>query len=99
MHAPWLVSPEGILEHFQVDASRGLTAHQAAKHAEIYGTNGTLYISLRHLKSSFYHHPSLSRTPHRAANSIVGAGVGTIQGSTRLDLAGFRFGVFCPGVV
>ncbi|KAF9246479.1 hypothetical protein BU15DRAFT_58516 [Melanogaster broomeanus] len=29
----------GILEHFGVDPSRGLTADQAAKHAELYGRN------------------------------------------------------------
>ena len=42
MDSPWTLSPQAVLEHFQVDPSRGLTSHQAAKHAEIYGTNGAL---------------------------------------------------------
>ncbi|KAL0947102.1 hypothetical protein HGRIS_013240 [Hohenbuehelia grisea] len=39
MDAPWTKSPEQILEHFGVDSTRGLTADQAAKHAELYGKN------------------------------------------------------------
>jgi len=39
MDSPWTLSPEQVLEHFQVDALRGLTSTQAAKHAEIYGSN------------------------------------------------------------
>ncbi|KAF9009385.1 Ca-transporting ATPase [Cyathus striatus] len=39
MDAPWTRSPAEILEHYGVDPSRGLTADQAAKHAQIYGRN------------------------------------------------------------
>ncbi|GLB35360.1 hypothetical protein LshimejAT787_0209250 [Lyophyllum shimeji] len=39
MDTPWTKSPEEILQHFTVDASRGLSTDQAAKHAEIYGRN------------------------------------------------------------
>ncbi len=45
MEAPWTKSPEEILQHFGVDPSRGLTSAQAAKHAELYGKNGTNAIS------------------------------------------------------
>lgn len=39
MQAPWTKSPHEILEHFGVDPNRGLSADQAAKHAEVYGKN------------------------------------------------------------
>ncbi|TFK42951.1 Ca-transporting ATPase [Crucibulum laeve] len=39
MEAPWTKTPQEILEHYGVDATRGLTFDQAAKHAEIYGKN------------------------------------------------------------
>ncbi|KAH7912139.1 hypothetical protein BJ138DRAFT_1005081 [Hygrophoropsis aurantiaca] len=39
MDTPWTKLPESILEHFSVDSSRGLSADQAAKHAELYGRN------------------------------------------------------------
>ncbi|KAE9406381.1 calcium-transporting ATPase [Gymnopus androsaceus JB14] len=39
MNNPWTNTPEEILAHFNVDASRGLSSAQAAKHAEIYGKN------------------------------------------------------------
>lgn len=42
MNNPWTNTPEEILAHFNVDASRGLSSAQAAKHAEIYGKNGKL---------------------------------------------------------
>jgi Ca2+ transporting ATPase len=42
MDAPWTNSPQEILQHFGVDSTRGLTSAQAAKHAELYGRNGTL---------------------------------------------------------
>jgi Ca2+ transporting ATPase len=41
MESPWASSPLTVLQHFNVEPSRGLTSHQAAKHAEIYGINGT----------------------------------------------------------
>lgn len=40
MDSPWAKSPEEILQHFNVDAIRGLSSDQAAKHAELYGRNG-----------------------------------------------------------
>lgn len=40
MEAPWTKSPDEILQHFGVDANKGLNSDQAAKHAEIYGKNG-----------------------------------------------------------
>jgi Ca2+ transporting ATPase len=40
MNHPWASTPEQVLQHFGVDASRGLTADHAAKHAEVYGRNG-----------------------------------------------------------
>jgi len=40
MNHPWASTPEQVLQHFGVDPSRGLTADQAAKHAEVYGRNG-----------------------------------------------------------
>lgn len=40
MESPWTLSPDQVLQHFSVDANRGLTSAQAAKHAEIYGKNG-----------------------------------------------------------
>ncbi|KIJ69348.1 hypothetical protein HYDPIDRAFT_105948 [Hydnomerulius pinastri MD-312] len=39
LDTPWTLEPNRILEHFGVDPSRGLTADQAAKHAELYGRN------------------------------------------------------------
>ncbi|KAF8844918.1 calcium ATPase [Paxillus ammoniavirescens] len=39
LDAPWTLEPHKILEHFGADPSRGLTADQAAKHAELYGRN------------------------------------------------------------
>ncbi|KAJ7582819.1 Ca-transporting ATPase [Mycena floridula] len=39
MEAAWTKSQEEILQHFGVDAQRGLTSAQAAKHAELYGKN------------------------------------------------------------
>jgi Cation transporter/ATPase, N-terminus len=58
MDLPWTLSPQVILDHFQVDPSRGLTSRQAAKHAEIYGTNGMQILLL--LFSSFALYSSLS---------------------------------------
>jgi Ca2+ transporting ATPase len=39
MEASWTKSPQGTLEYFGVDTIGGLTADQAAKHAELYGKN------------------------------------------------------------
>ncbi|CAA7265392.1 unnamed protein product [Cyclocybe aegerita] len=39
MEAPWSKSPQEILAFYNVDPTRGLSAAQAAKHAEIYGKN------------------------------------------------------------
>ncbi|KAJ7285666.1 hypothetical protein C8J57DRAFT_1285498, partial [Mycena rebaudengoi] len=39
MDSPWSQSPDHILEHFGVHPDRGLTADQAAKHAQVYGKN------------------------------------------------------------
>ncbi|KAI0080572.1 calcium-transporting ATPase [Panus rudis PR-1116 ss-1] len=39
IEAPWTKTPEEILQHFSVDAERGLSSDLAAKHAEIYGKN------------------------------------------------------------
>ncbi|KII89028.1 hypothetical protein PLICRDRAFT_40683 [Plicaturopsis crispa FD-325 SS-3] len=39
MEIPWTKSPKELLEHFGVDADIGLSADQAAKHAEVYGKN------------------------------------------------------------
>ncbi|EGN95477.1 hypothetical protein SERLA73DRAFT_162342 [Serpula lacrymans var. lacrymans S7.3] len=39
MDTPWTKTPQQILEHYRVDPVRGLTADQAAKHAELYGKN------------------------------------------------------------
>ncbi|KAH7889652.1 hypothetical protein F5I97DRAFT_1800705 [Phlebopus sp. FC_14] len=39
LDTPWTLEPGQLLEHFGVDPSRGLTAHQAAKHAQVYGRN------------------------------------------------------------
>ena len=38
---PWTKTPEEIFQHFSVDPARGLTSDLAAKHAELYGKNGT----------------------------------------------------------
>lgn len=40
MDAPWTRSVEDILQHYNVDPTRGLTAAAAEKHAELYGKNG-----------------------------------------------------------
>jgi Cation transporter/ATPase, N-terminus. len=40
MESPWTKSPTAVLEHFGVNANRGLSSEQAAKHAELYGKNG-----------------------------------------------------------
>jgi P-type Ca2+ transporter type 2A len=40
MEASWTKSPQATLEYFGVDTIGGLTADQAAKHAELYGKNG-----------------------------------------------------------
>ncbi|KAL1728673.1 hypothetical protein EV714DRAFT_214773 [Schizophyllum commune] len=39
MDAPWTKTPKEVFEHFGIDPNRGLTADQAAKHAELYGKN------------------------------------------------------------
>ncbi|KAF4615292.1 hypothetical protein D9613_003225 [Agrocybe pediades] len=39
MEAPWTHTPQEILDYYGVDASRGLSPAQAAKHAEKYGKN------------------------------------------------------------
>ncbi|KIY51059.1 calcium-transporting ATPase [Fistulina hepatica ATCC 64428] len=39
MDIPWTRTPEEALQYFSADPVRGLTADQAAKHAEIYGRN------------------------------------------------------------
>lgn len=41
MDAPWTKTGEEVLQHFGVDQTRGLTSDAAAKHAELYGKNGT----------------------------------------------------------
>lgn len=43
MEAPWTSTPQQILDYYAVDAKQGLSADQAAKHAEIYGRNGMSY--------------------------------------------------------
>jgi len=47
MEAPWTRSTQEILDYYGVDATRGLSPAQAAKHAEKYGKNGKL-LSLHH---------------------------------------------------
>lgn len=61
MEAPWTKSPEEILQHFGVDPSRGLTSAQAAKHAELYGKNGTNAISC--FNSAIAHSHTLLELP------------------------------------
>ncbi|THG98591.1 hypothetical protein EW026_g3628 [Hermanssonia centrifuga] len=39
LEAPWTQTPEEILQHYSVDATRGLSSDLAAKHAELYGKN------------------------------------------------------------
>ncbi|KAJ7046600.1 hypothetical protein C8F04DRAFT_1307441 [Mycena alexandri] len=39
MDAPWSQTPAQILEHFGVHPDRGLSADQAANHAQVYGKN------------------------------------------------------------
>ncbi|KAF9533483.1 Ca-transporting ATPase [Crepidotus variabilis] len=39
METPWTISTQDILHHYGVDEKRGLSADQAAKHAELYGKN------------------------------------------------------------
>ncbi|KAF9050639.1 calcium ATPase [Hymenopellis radicata] len=39
MDAPWTKTPADILQHFNVDSDRGLSASQVEKHAELYGKN------------------------------------------------------------
>ncbi|KAJ7470580.1 Ca-transporting ATPase [Mycena latifolia] len=46
MEAPWSQTPEHILQHFGVHPERGLSSDQAAKHAQVYGKNGTTSPSL-----------------------------------------------------
>ena len=41
MEEPWTKSPDDILQHYSVDPARGLSTDLAAKHAELYGKNGT----------------------------------------------------------
>ena len=43
MDSPWTVLPRNILAHYNVDPQRGLSAADAAKHAQLYGKNGTEY--------------------------------------------------------
>ena len=50
MDEPWTKSPDEILQHFQVDSTRGLSSAQAAKHAELYGKNGAF--SVRYVATS-----------------------------------------------
>ncbi len=40
LEAPWTQTPEEILQHYSVDATRGLSSDLAVKHAELYGKNG-----------------------------------------------------------
>ena len=40
MEAPWTKTPAEVLQHYGVDPARGLSADQAAMHAELYGKNG-----------------------------------------------------------
>lgn len=41
MDEPWTQSPDEILQYYSVDPARGLSTDLAAKHAELYGKNGT----------------------------------------------------------
>ncbi|PPQ68498.1 hypothetical protein CVT26_003437 [Gymnopilus dilepis] len=41
MEAPWTKTPQEILDYFGVNPKDGLSEDQVAKHAEIYGRNGT----------------------------------------------------------
>ena len=41
METPWTKTGEEILQFYNVDQTRGLTSEAAAKHAELYGKNGT----------------------------------------------------------
>ena len=41
LDAAWTRTPEEILQHYSVDPARGLTSDLAAKHAELYGKNGS----------------------------------------------------------
>ena len=41
MEEPWTKSPDEILQYYSVDPARGLSTDLAAKHAQLYGKNGT----------------------------------------------------------
>lgn len=41
MEEPWTKSPDDILQYYSVDPARGLSTDLAAKHAQLYGKNGT----------------------------------------------------------
>lgn len=43
MDLPWTNTGQEVLQHFGVDAHRGLSSTQAEKHAELYGKNGTCH--------------------------------------------------------
>jgi P-type Ca2+ transporter type 2A len=40
MESPWTILPKDLLAHYNVDPQRGLSATEAAKHAQLYGKNG-----------------------------------------------------------
>jgi Ca2+ transporting ATPase len=56
LDAPWTLSPEDSLAHFSVHADKGLSSDQAAKHAELYGRNGTRLsdLPIPHFSHSIY---------------------------------------------
>lgn len=43
MDNPWTLTSKQILQRLDVDPERGLTPSQAAKHAKLYGKNGTRF--------------------------------------------------------
>lgn len=40
MECPWTILPKDLLAYYNVDQQQGLSATEAAKHAQLYGKNG-----------------------------------------------------------
>ena len=77
MESPWTCLPRDLLAHYNVDPQRGLSATEAAKHAQLYGKNGVEC----QCPSRLFAHGLLMvlyRTTGRARNTPLGVDFGAI---------------------
>ena len=75
MEFPWTISPRDLLAHYNVDPQRGLSATDAAKHAQLYGKNGA---ERPLLVLCYYLLMVLCRTTGRACNAPLAVNFGAI---------------------